>query len=596
MFTNCIFWVGVVENNIDPQKRGRVQVRVFGAHDIYNPPTTDAQGRTSWEATYNGGISGNNSSSSGNMPTQSSNGNNLKIWQRYNNPMNLKNVNGTWRRFDDISQAYPAYYNQLMRYYTGKTTGKALTTPAAIISVWAPPSENKTQEYINNVHKWTGLDMYSQLDMNNYNDVAKLLRGMTKMESSLDFSESDIVSAIQGNIVPSMTNVSTLYKDGKLYTGTSNAAQGVSSEPGKMPTTSSGTAQGVSSSTTTQNTQQVQQVPQYSGSLPTNSLNSSVNDSSGHKLPTEDLPWAVCLYSAVEYGGTSYSTLPAPQVQNGAWVFGMSIDGDFMNQLLILGVIPNSINIDALSKNPNEANAQGLGTPDSNTKRQERNLPNVQVELNGNISFQQLLEGIWNAETSKSANKKVSSAYCYGAMQLMPASAAGYLLQGAASDAFIKAGWSINEETKNMLNYIRYTKNNGTTGFWGSNIVTAQNNNPKVKEFCDLLHDNDTLNIAIGAAYLRDCCSSSQGNGDPVLTALYYNQGIPNVRKIMKSIGINTYNKIPDEMTYSEFIDKVNNYLKSKQNNDFKIYTNNIFSEVGGIESLEKSRRVTINV
>lgn len=593
MFRNCVFWIGVVENNNDPQKRGRVQVRVFGAHDIYNPPMTDAQGRTSWTGTYAGASSGigsssGSSTSSGNMPSASANGNKLFIWQRYNNPMNLKNVNGSWRRFDDISQAYPAYYAQLVRYNTGKTTGTPLTTPAAMISVWAPPNENKTQEYINNVHKWTGLDMYSPIDMNNLDDVAKMLRGMTIMESSQDFSEADIKAAIQGNIVPSMTDKSTLYKDEKLYTGSSNAAQNIPYEPptsGAMPTKPSGNM-------TTQNTPA--QVPQKSGSLPSSGVTRG-NDNTGHKLPTEDLPWAICLYSAVDYGGTSYSTLPAPQVQNGAWVFGMSIDGDFMNQLFILGIIPNLKNIDALSKNPQEANAQGLGSQAAIFERQKRNMPSADVSLNGKITFQQLLDGVWNAESSRSTNKKVSSAYCYGAMQLMPAAAAGYLLEGAGTDAFTKAGWTIDDETTEMLKYIRYAKRNGTTGFWGSSIVEAQQANPKVKEFCDLLHNNDTLNMAIGAAYLRDCSSSSQGNGDPVLTALYYNQGVPNVRKIMNAIGVSSYNKIPDDMSYSDFIDKVNAYIKPRQNNDFRIYTDNIFQSVGGVENLEKTRRTTIN-
>lgn len=593
MFKDCIFWIGVVENNIDPQKRGRIQVRVFGAHDIYNPPMTDAQGRTSWMGTYAGASSGissgaNGSTNSGNMPITSANGNKLFIWQQYNNPMNLKNVKGQYKRFDDISQAYPAYYAQLMRYHTGKTTGKPLLTPAAMISVWAPSFENPTQEYINDVHKLTGLDMYSPIDMNNLDDVAKLLRGMTIRESSQYFSEADIKAAIQGNIVPSMTSKSTLYKDGQLYTGSSNAAQNIPYEPpasGAMPTKPSGNM-GTQVTPT--------QVPQKSGSLPQNSTTRE-KDNTGHKLPTEDLPWAICLFSAVEYGGTTYSTLPAPQVQNGAWVFGMSIDGDFMNQLFVLGVIPSLNTIDVLSKNPKEANAQSIGSELDNIQRQKRIMPEVNLKLNNSgITFQQLLNGVWNAESSQSTNKKVSSSYCYGAMQLMPALAAGYLLQGVGTNAFSKSGWNINDETLEMLNYICKENHNGTIGFWGSDIIIAQENNPKVKEFCDLLQNNDTLNIAIGTAYLRDCCSSTQGNGDPVLSVLYYNQGVPNTKQILEYIGISSYNSIPDDMTYSDFIDKVNSYIKLEQNNDFKIYTNAVFQSIGGIDAIEKTRRIII--
>ena len=606
MFKNCLCWIGVVENTVDPYKRGRIQVRVFGAHDTYNVPETDASGRTSWNNVYNGSAS--TSSTSGNMPVISSNGSKLAIWQRYNNPMNLKRVGGAWRRFDDISLAFPAYKAQLKRYYDGKTTGTRLTTPAAMISVWAPPNENKTQEYINNVAKWTGLDMYSPIDMNNDTQVAKMLRGMTRMESSLDFSEADIVAALNGQIVPSMTNVSTLYKDGNLYTGTSNAAQGVASTPGDMmPNTSSGQAPGTETPSTTpgkdgmgaqEKKEDATQVPQYSGALEASSAYEP--DITGHTLKTEDLPWAVCLYSAVEYGGTTYSTLPAPQVQKGAWVFGIALDGDFMNQLFVLGLLPNLQNIDALSTNPNEANAEALTSSLSSLGSQQMPAGSEpDKELNGAITFAQFLDGVWYAESSKGLNKQVSSAFCYGTMQLMPAGAAGYLLNGVATEAFEKAGWKMSEETIEMLKFIRNTKvktNSGyTTGFWGSTILTAQEQNPLVKDFCDLLQNNDSLNKAIGAAYLRDCITSSQGNNDPVLGALYYMQGVPNTRKILQAMGVSN-NKIPDDMSYSDFIDKANYYIRNvaKQNNDFKIYTDNIFQNVGGIANLEKNRRVEI--
>lgn len=592
MFKNCVYWLGIVENVDDPQKRGRIQVRIFGAHDTYNPPKTDATGRTSW-GTSNSIETG--SSFSGNMPTASSNGKKLHIWQRYNNPMNLKNTNGTWRRFDDISQAYPAYYKQLLRYHTGKTTGTKLLTPAQMISVWAPPNENKTKEYINNVHKWTGLNMYAPIDMNNLDDVAKLLRGMTKMESSLDFPESDIKSALQNNIVTSMTNVSTLYKDGQLYAGSSNAAAGVPSTPGEIPTTSSGSAQSSNANgtgPTVPSSESSNEKPQQSGSLPqadTSLGSKGNNDSTGHYLPTEDLPWAICLYSPIEYGGTQTSTLPAPQVQPGAMVMGFSIDGDFLNQLFVLGVIPNAINMSNLSTNIKEANAGTINDATNSAERTAKNMPNPAVQLNGPMSFKQLLEGVWNAESSKGMNKSVSSAYCYGTMQIMPALAAGYLLQGDATNELEQAGLNLTPETKEMLEYIRYGKNGGQTGFWGSQILKAQENNSLVKDFCDLLQNNDSLNMAIGAAYLRDCGSSSQGNGDPVLTALYYNQGAPNVRKIMNAIGAPSYNKIPDNMSYSEFISAVNSHMAG--NNDFMAYTNNIFREVGGVENLEAYRQ-----
>lgn len=600
MFTDCRFFMGVVENNVDPQKRGRVQVRVFGAHDMYNPPMTDSQGRTAWGAAYGGGVSG------GSMPRYAANAKDkLDIWQAYNNPMNLKNTDGTWRRFDDISQAYPAYYNQIKRYYYGKTTGQKLTTPRQIIATWAPAFENDLTAYYATVSQ-AGVGIDTPLDINNHEQVAVLLRGMTIMESGNRFSVQDIVSAMNGNIVPSMTAVSTVYKDGQLYTGSSNAAEGIPGSTGEMPRKNSGL-----SSNAEANKQAALEdaKKQQEAAKETNTEDKNVQveqkpaeatqttprgpDMTGHLLTTEDLPWAVCLYSPVEYGGTSFSTLPAPQVQKGAMVFGISIDGDFLNQLFILGIIPTTTNIDVLSTNPNEANANNLGSLAGVSNMLANSIPGIEsavpIKSNSGITMAQLQDGIWNAESGRSTNKSTSSAGAYGAMQLMPALAADYLLAGNASDALKAAGWEMDQETIDMLREI--TEGNGGDGYWGSEINDLIASNPKVADFCQLLQDNDALNMAIGSAYLRDCSSSAQGNGDPILTALYYNQGVPNTHKIMDAIGCTDYNSIPSNITYDDFISKVNSVIKPKQNNDFAVYCNNIFKETGGVAVLEQNRQ-----
>ena len=599
MFRNCVFFMGVVENNVDPLKRGRVQVRVFGAHDIYNPPMTDAQGRTAWGAAYGGGVGG------GSMPQYSANGNaKLLIWQRYNNPMNLKNTDGTWRRFDDISQAYPAYKRQLAIYQNKYH----LMTPRQMIARWAPAKENNLANYYATV-TGAGVGIDTPIDMNNDEQVAVMLRGMTIMESGNRFSVQDIISAMNGNIVPSMTAVSTVYKDGQLYTGTSNVAEGIAGSSGQMPVYSSG----ISGSAETnkqaameeakkqqeaqpdKNTEdkkvQVEQKPAEATAPPTKSP-----DMTGHQLMTEDLPWAVCLYSPVEYGGTSYSTLPAPQVQNGAMVFGMSIDGDFMNQLFILGIIPTITNIDALSTNPNEVGANSVGGSLSGLGNMAGKLmptgnSSTQLKTNSGMTFDQLQNGIWNGESGKGTNKKTSSAYAYGTMQVMPALAADYLLSNSSGslEALKAAGWELDEDTINMLKEIRY--GNGGKGYWGSSLQNLIDSNPKVADFCNLLQENDALNMAIGTAYLRDCASPSQGNGDPVLTALYYNQGIPNTHKILDAIGVTDYNNLPTDQSYRELAGKIDTVLnKAGQKNNFTKYLENIFAETGGLDVAEQNR------
>lgn len=599
MFRDCVYWIGVVENNVDPQKRGRVQVRVFGAHDMYNPPMTDSEGRTSWDASYGGSAAG------GSMPNFAVNSkSDLKPWQRHNNPMNLKLPGkNEYRRFDDISQAYPAYVWQLQRYYN-----RGLTTPRQMISTWAPAFENPLAAYYKTVASY-GVSMDTPINMNDQTQVAILLQGMTKMECGQNFSIPDIISAMNGNLVPSMTAVSTLYKDGKLYTGTSNAAEGVSSSSGQMPKNSSGLASSAESNkqaalesakkqqeaapvtnTESQNVQ-VEQKPAEATQTVTRGP-----DTTGHQLPTEDLPWAVCLYSPVEYGGTSYSTLPAPQIQNGAMVFGMSIDGDFMNQLFILGIIPTITNIDALSTNPNEAGANSVGGSLSSLGNMAGKLmptgnSSTQLKTNSGMTFDQLQNGIWNGESGKGTNKKTSSAYAYGTMQVMPALAADYLLSNNSSslEALKAAGWELDEDTVNMLKEIRY--GNGGKGYWGSSLQNLIDSNPKVADFCNLLQDNDALNMAIGTAYLRDCASPSQGNGDPVLTALYYNQGVPNTHKILDAIGVTDYNNLPTDQSYRELAGKIDTVLnKAGQKNNFTKYLENIFAETGGLDTAEQNR------
>lgn len=602
MFRDCVYWIGVVENNVDPQKRGRVQVRVFGAHDMYNPPMTDSEGRTSWGASYGGSVS------AGSMPRFAVNERNkLDIWQCYNNPMNIRLPGSKeYRRFDDISMAYPHYYWQLKRYYSGATTGTPLRTPRQIIATWAPAFENNLSDYYRNANLGSmGMGYDTPIDINNMDQVATLFRGMTIAECSQNFSVEDIKSAMAGNIVPSMTAVSTLYKDGQLYTGTSNAVEGVSGTSGEIPRYSSGLSENAEANkqaalesakkqqeaaketNTDSKNVQVEQKPAEATQTVTRGP-----DTTGHQLPTEDLPWAVCLYSPVEYGGTTYSTLPAPQIQNGAMVFGISIDGDFMNQLFIIGIIPTINNIDVLSTNPNEANANNLGSLSGVSQMTANSIPNIDsavpIKSNSGITMPQMVNGVWNAESSKSTNKKVSSSYAYGAMQVMPALAAGYLLDGNASEQLQAAGWSMDQETIDMLNEIRY--GNGGSGYWGSEIADLINSNEKVANFCQLLQDNDALNMAIGTAYLRDCSSSAQGNGDPILTALYYNQGVPNTHKILDAMGISDYNNIPSSMTYDDFIDGVNSIIKPSQNNDFRVYVDNIFRETGGVASLQQNR------
>ena len=56
-------------------------------------------------------------------------------------------------------------------------------------------------------------------------------------------------------------------------------------------------------------------------------------------VPTEDLPWATVLVPATE-GGISGTGRSPNGIQQGAWVFGIFLDGKHSQNPLILGSLP----------------------------------------------------------------------------------------------------------------------------------------------------------------------------------------------------------------------------------------------------------------
>lgn len=661
MFRDCVFWIGAVENNEDPEKRGRVQVRIFGAHDIYNQHMTDYAGRTQWAARYkNVGGSSSSSSSSSSSGSGLSSGKNtgsaqkssgsgqsggtgnkaylvnnsyMQRSQRNNNPLNM--YGGSWR-YNDISEGAADGLRQLQRYQSSwkkSSTGYGLvkgtdgtTGSASLADIWrtiAPSSDNNnyTEKNIKKLANKMGIDPNAPLDLSDDNTLFDVFCGITATESSIRLTREDCAAALAGQYTQNMTSQSTyLAPDGTLVVGASNATiegadksktgrayapssstkwrdateeeqaasqAGIKNNtftPGSTPkastpsSDSSGNASGGATTPAGSAGAQAQQTSVIGdGASPTKDVSTAGSpDSTCHTLPTGDLPWAFCLYPCSEYGGTSYGTLPAPQVQNGAWVVGMSLDGAFMNQLVILGIMPSAINIDVLSTNPNQSSTNPLTniTLPNSTPSSSNNSTKVK-----NMTLAELQDGIWNAESSRSANKKRSSAYCYGAMQLAPALAAEYILRGAASSELAAAGLTLSDDMKASLQSI--------TNSYGKKIIPFLESDSNIAKFCDVLTENDTLNKAIGAAYLEDCATAA--GGDPVITALYYMQGDGNAKKILSTYGYT--NGLPDTVSYATFAEQATEWMRNhKQSNDFTIYLNNITKDYGGLSALEAAR------
>ena len=71
-------------------------------------------------------------------------------------------------------------------------------------------------------------------------------------------------------------------------------------------------------------------------------------------IEEKDLPLAQCMYP-VTYTGTG-GTCPPPSLQPGDWVFGVSLDGDSYQSLMVLGLAKAKFNAEALADGSINAN------------------------------------------------------------------------------------------------------------------------------------------------------------------------------------------------------------------------------------------------
>jgi hypothetical protein len=103
---------------------------------------------------------------------------------RNNNPGNIRPVGGSgFRVFETALHGWSAMKNQLMRYFTGKTTGRALQTIQDIVSTWAPAGDNNDpKKYAQDVAKWMGISPTAVLNLSNPNTMGSLMQSMARKE------------------------------------------------------------------------------------------------------------------------------------------------------------------------------------------------------------------------------------------------------------------------------------------------------------------------------------------------------------------------------------------------------------------------------
>jgi hypothetical protein len=117
----------------------------------------------------------------------------------YNNPGNLRDTLGFFKRFETPEGGVFAIANQLQRYQGLSKFGNA-NTIAKLISLYAPPNENDTVGYTNFVSKRVGIGANTPIDViNDKATLAKIVSAITKMENNkTNISANDVNRVLAG--------------------------------------------------------------------------------------------------------------------------------------------------------------------------------------------------------------------------------------------------------------------------------------------------------------------------------------------------------------------------------------------------------------
>lgn len=126
---------------------------------------------------------------------------------RNNNPLNIvkgnswkgERANQTDKRFEEfesMAMGLRAGFVLLRNYIEGtKTRPTKFNTIRKIIGRWAPPCENYTQRYIDNVCKWSGLLPDEIVRFRERKKMVAIVQAMAKMECGVTLDVALIESA-----------------------------------------------------------------------------------------------------------------------------------------------------------------------------------------------------------------------------------------------------------------------------------------------------------------------------------------------------------------------------------------------------------------
>lgn len=131
---------------------------------------------------------------------------------RNNNPGNLRPGSGQgFRVFASAIQGWEGMKNQLMRYFTGKTTGHHLQTVWDIVKTWAPAGDhNDPVKYAKDVAGWMHVSPDAVLNLSNPNTMASLMQSMARKEGYSNWNSPlayQAASKSQGASLQQETNI-----------------------------------------------------------------------------------------------------------------------------------------------------------------------------------------------------------------------------------------------------------------------------------------------------------------------------------------------------------------------------------------------------
>lgn len=126
---------------------------------------------------------------------------------RNNNPLNIvkgnswkgeraKQSDSRFEEFESMAMGLRAGFVLLRNYIEGtKARPAKFNTVRKIVTRWAPPSENYTQRYIDNVCKWSGLLPDEVVRFRERKKMVAIVQAMVKMECGVTLDVALIESA-----------------------------------------------------------------------------------------------------------------------------------------------------------------------------------------------------------------------------------------------------------------------------------------------------------------------------------------------------------------------------------------------------------------